>query len=141
MAKNKTTETNSSVLAYLNNIPDADRRKDCTEISALINKVTRLEPKMWGTGIVGFGSYHYKYESGHEGDAPLAAFASRANAIVLYLSLNPEQREKLLTKFGKHKTGKGCIYIQRLQDIDLTILSKMISYSVANSKNKHQINA
>ncbi|KAA9035917.1 DUF1801 domain-containing protein [Ginsengibacter hankyongi] len=136
MAKNKTTETSNSVSTYLNNIPDADRRKDCTEITALIYKVTRLEPKMWGTGIVGFGSYHYKYESGHEGDAPLAAFASRANAIVLYLSISPEQRDKLHTKFGKHKTGKGCIYIPALQDINLTILSKMIKYSVANNMSK-----
>lgn len=137
MAKNKTTETKNSVPGYLNNIPDENRRKDCSEIIELIYKLTGLEPKMWGTGIVGFGSYHYKYESGHEGDAPLAAFAARANAIALYLALTIEQREDLLKRFGKHKTGKGCIYIQKLQDIDLKVLSKMITNSIANNKSKY----
>ena len=137
MAKNKTTETRNNVQEYLNNIPDANRRKDCSEIIELIQKLTGLEPKMWGTAIVGFGSYHYKYESGHEGEAPLAGFASRANAIALYFSLTAEQREELLKKFGKHKTGKGCIYIQNLQDVDLKVLSKMITNSVENNKNKY----
>ena len=137
MAKIKTIENKNSVPDYLNNISDENRRKDCSEIIKLVSKLTGLKPKMWGTGIVGFGSYHYKYESGHEGEAPLAAFSSRANAIALYLALALEQREELLNKFGKHKTSKGCIYIQKLKDIDLNILSEMISNSIENNKSKY----
>lgn len=85
---------------------------------------------MWGTGIVGFGSYHYKYDSGRGGDAPQVAFAARANSISLYFSLKAEQREALLSKFGKHKSGKGCINIQKLDDVDTAILSKMIKNTV-----------
>lgn len=139
MAKNKTTESAYSVQEYLNNITDENRRKDCSAIVELTYKLTGLKPKMWGTAIVGFGSYHYKYESGHEGDAPLAGFASRANAIALYLALTTEQREELLKVFGKHKTGKGCIYIQKLQDIDVKVLSKMITSSIENSKAKNLV--
>jgi hypothetical protein len=134
MAKNKTTETDNSVTGYLNAIADEKRRKDCFAIVELMKKQTGFEPKMWGTGIVGFGSYHYKYKSGHEGDAPLVAFASRANAISLYLSANFDQREELLEKFGKHKTQKGCIYVQKLEDIDTTILGKMVKNSFEHVK-------
>jgi hypothetical protein len=130
MAKNKTTETTNSVRGYLDNIPNEKRRKDCTEIVELIKNVTGLEPRMWGTGIIGFGTYHYKYDSGHEGDAPLAGLASRVNAIVLYLAASPEQREKFLQQLGKHKTGKGCIYIQKLEDIDTKVLGKIAINSV-----------
>jgi hypothetical protein len=130
MAKNKTVETNDSVSNYLASIKDEKRRKDVSAIIYLISEQTRFEPKMWGTGIVGFGTYHYKYESGHEGDAPLTGLASRTNAIVLYLSANFEKRDELLQTFGKHKTGKGCIYIQKLEDIDLGILIKMVKNSI-----------
>ena len=134
MAKNKTIETTNSVAEYLGNIADEERRRDCTEIVELIKTSTGLEPRMWGTGIIGFGTYHYKYESGHEGDAPLAGLASRANAIVLYLAASPEQREQFLQKLGKHKTGKGCIYIKKLEDIDNKVLSKMAINSVKHLK-------
>jgi hypothetical protein len=134
MAKNKTTETENSVTEYLNAIPNEKRRNDCAVLTELFKKQTGFEPKMWGTAIVGFGSYHYKYDSGREGDAPLIAFSSRANAISLYLSANFDQREALLKKFGKHKTGKGCIYIQKLEDIDAAVLSKMIKNSLEHTK-------
>ena len=137
MVKNKTTETTNSVTAYLKSITDEKKREDCSEIIELINKLTGLEPKMWGTGIVGFGKYHYKYESGHEGEAPLAGFAARANAISLYLAGNPDQKEELLKKFGKHKTGKGCIYIQKLEDIDTKILGKLVNNSIEYYKRKY----
>ncbi len=137
MAKNKTTETKNSVEEYLNNILDEARRKDCSEIIELIKQQTGLEPKMWGSAIVGFGSYHYKYQSGHEGDAPLVGFASRANAIVLYLASDFEQRTELLQKFGKHKTGKACIYIQKLEDIDTNILKKMVNNAFEHAKRQH----
>ncbi len=139
MAKNKniTTENDNSVTAYLSAIADEKKRNDCAAIIELIHKQTKLAPKMWGTAIVGFGSYHYKYESGREGDAPLAGLAARANAITLYLSLKEEEREELLSKFGKHKTGKGCIYVQKLEDIDLAILKKMVEVSIDNMKKKY----
>jgi hypothetical protein len=91
---------------------------------------------MWGPSIIGFGSYHYKYESGHEGDAPLVGLSPRANAISLYLS-NVMEKEDLLKKFGKHKTGKGCIYIQKIEDIDTTVLIQMAKNSIKHLRNKY----
>jgi nucleoid DNA-binding protein len=137
MAKNKTTETQNSVAAFLKTIKEEKRRKDFSAIIDLITKQTGLEPKMWGTAIVGFGSYHYKYESGREGDAPLTGIAARANAITLYLGSEFSKREELLSKFGKHKIGGGCIHIQKLEDIDTGILTKMIKNSIAHRKKQH----
>jgi Domain of unknown function (DU1801) len=137
MAKNKTAETQNSVSDFLKAIADEKRRKDCTAIVDLISRHTGLKPKMWGTAIIGFGSYHYKYESGHEGDAPLVGMASRANAIVLYLC-DFDKREELLSKFGKHKTGKGCIYVQKLEDIDTNILTKMVDICVKQRMKQHR---
>ena len=133
MAKNKTVETKNSVAGFLKKITDEKKRKDCSAIIDLITEQTGIEPKMWGTGIVGFGSYHYKYESGHEGSAPLAGIASRANAIALYLS-NFDKREEMLSKFGKHKTGGGCIYIQKLEDINTSVLTIMVKSSIQRRK-------
>jgi hypothetical protein len=131
---NKTLETQASVNTYLMKISDAKRRKDCQEIIDLIQKQTGFEPKMWGTAIVGFGSYHYKYESGREGDTPIVALSSRASAITLYMPSDFDKKNELLSKFGKHKAGKGCIYIQKLEDIDKGILSKMVKNSVEYRK-------
>ena len=133
MAANKTTENNNSVTAYINGIADEKKRSDCFDLLSLFSQQSGFPPKMWGTSIVGFGSYHYKYESGREGDAPLAAFSARTNAIVLYLSVGFESREKYLSNLGKHKSGKGCIYIQKLADIDSTVLQQMISDSIAHT--------
>ncbi|MBI4548431.1 MAG: DUF1801 domain-containing protein [Ignavibacteriae bacterium] len=130
-------ETQNSVADFLTTITDEKKRKDFSTIIDLITKHTGLEPKMWGTSIVGFGIYHYKYESGREGSAPLAGIASRANAITLYLGSNFDKREELLSKFGKHKTGKGCIYIQRLEDIDTSILTKMVKNSIEHRKKQY----
>ncbi|HYV93435.1 MAG TPA: DUF1801 domain-containing protein [Chitinophagales bacterium] len=137
MAKNKTTETKASVAAYLMKIKDEERRTDFSAVIDLITKHTGLEPKMWGTAIVGFGSYHYKYESGREGDAPLAGIASRANAITLYLGSGFDKREALLSKFGKHKISGGCIHIQKLEDIDTGILIKMVKNSITHRKKEY----
>ena len=136
MAKNKTTETQNNVADFLTTITDEKKRQDFSAIIKLITEHTGFEPKMWGTSIVGFGIYHYKYESGHEGSAPLAGIASRANAITLYLS-NFDKKEELLSKFGKHKTGKGCIYIQKLEDIDDSILTKMVKNSIEHRKKQY----
>jgi hypothetical protein len=135
MAKNKTTETASSVADFIKAVKAEAKRKDSLLLIDLIKKQTKLEPKMWGPSIVGFGSYHYKYESGREGDSPLVAFSPRAAAMTLYLSAHFEQREALLEQFGKHKTGKGCIYIKSLADINLDVLKKMIANHIKHIHN------
>jgi len=132
MAKNKTTETESSVIDFINTVEDLTKRNDSFELVKLMQEQTGYEPKMWGPAIVGFGSYHYKYASGHEGDAPLVGFSPRKDAVSLYLYSSFESKEELLSKFGKHKAGKGCIYIKKIVDIDIEILKKMISHSVEN---------
>ena len=134
MAKNKTTETKNSVAGFLTTIKDEKKRKDCSAIIDLITEHTALRPKIWGTSIVGFGTYHYKYDSGHEGDAPLAAIAARANAIVFYFCSGFEKREELLQSLGKHKTEKSCVYIKKLEDIDTGILIKMVKNNIKQIK-------
>lgn len=133
-AKNKTTQNENSVDGYLATIADEKKRNDVKAIIDLMAKSTKLEPKMWGTGIVGFGSYHYKYDSGREGDAPLTGLASRAGSIVLYLGTEFEQREELLSEFGKYKMSGGCIHIKKLEDIDTGVFMKMVKNSVAHKK-------
>ena len=138
MAKaNKTVETKESVSDYLTKIKDAKKRKDCSEIIKLMEKTTGLKPKMWGTAIVGFGSYHYKYDSGREGDAPLSGMAARANGFVLYLGSDFPKIKELLPKFGKHKVSGGCIHIQKLEDVDAAVLTKMIKNSFEHKKKTH----
>ncbi|TDW48914.1 uncharacterized protein DUF1801 [Flavobacterium sp. 270] len=132
MAKNKTTETQSSVTDFINAVEDQKKQTDAFELAKIMQEQTGFEPKMWGPSIIGFGSYHYKYESGHEGDAPLVAFSPRKAAISLYCYITPENREELLAKLGKHKASKGCIYINKLADIDIEILKKMTVLSVEN---------
>lgn len=135
MATNKTTETASNVIDFIHAVPDETKKNDALELLKIMQLQTGFEPKMWGTGIIGFGSYHYQYASGHEGDAPLAGFSPRKDTISLYFNTTFENKEQLLSKFGKHKAGKGCIYIKKLADIDLEILKEMISYSVESIQN------
>ncbi|WP_276381709.1 DUF1801 domain-containing protein [Flavobacterium sp. H4147] len=131
MAKNKTTETENSVTDFINAVADETKRNDAFELLKIIQKTTGFESKMWGPSIIGFGSYHYIYDSGHEGDAPLVGFSPRKDAISLYLSSSFENKDELLSKFGKYKAGKSCIYIKKLDDIDPEILKEMISVSVS----------
>lgn len=131
---NKTQETSAPVKSYVAAIKDAPRKADMQTIIDTLTKELKLEPKMWGTAIVGFGSYHYKYESGREGDAPLVGISSRADSIALYLSSNFEGREELLAKFGKHKAGKGCVNIKAVKDIDMKVLVKMAKLSADHAK-------
>lgn len=98
-----------------------------------MKRVTRQAPKMWGSSIVGFGSYHYKYASGHEGDMCLTGFSPRKEALTLYLSLGSGSYGELLQKLGKHKTGKGCLYIKNLEDVDLKVLEELVKKSVAHA--------
>ena len=127
MAKNKTTQTLISVDDFINSVKDETKRKDSFSLIQLIKNQTGLEPKMWGPSIVGFGSYHYKYDSGHEGDSPLVGFSPRVSAITLYFSGHFEKREELLEELGKHKTDKGCIYVKKLDDINIETLQKIIT--------------
>lgn len=137
MAELKTTQTEASVDAYLDAIEDPRRRDDCAAISVLLKKVTKCEPKMWGPSIVGFGSYHYKYGTGHEGDACLVGFSSRKPEIVVYIADGFESREKLLQELGKHRTGKVCVYIKRLSDIDVAVFEKLVKASVAEVRKRY----
>ena len=134
MAKNKTTQTSISVDDYISAIKDETMRKDSFSLTQLIKKQTGLEPKMWGPSIVGFGSHHYKYESGREGDSPNIAFSPRASSIAIYLSGNFDDRETLLQKFGKYKSDKGCVHIKTLAEIDKDVLKKMISNHIKHIK-------
>lgn len=137
MAKIKTTETLKSVDEFINAVADETKRNDSFRIIEIIKKQTGFEPKMWGPSIVGFGNYHYKYDSGHEGDMPLAAFSPRSTAIVFYFCENFERRDELLQSLGKHKTGKVCVYVKKLDDIKIDILKKLISASIKQIQSLH----
>lgn len=134
MAEAKTKPTNVSVTDFINSIADEQRREDCFTVLELMKKIVKAEPKMWGSSIVGVGSYHYKYASGHEGDTCLVGFASRKDALVLYGCRGDEKSEELLAQLGKYKSGKGCLYIKKLADVDLKVLQALIKTSVANTK-------
>jgi hypothetical protein len=136
MAEQKTKETKLSVKKFLDAIPDKQIRDDCYEIAEMMKSATKSEPKMWGTTIVGFGSYHYIYDSGHEGDSCLIGFSPRKKNITLYLSMGGgfEGLGELMSKLGKHKTGKGCLYINSLEDVDVKVLKKIISGSFSTKK-------
>jgi hypothetical protein len=137
MAENKTKETTASVAEFLNTVPDETKRADSFRLVEIMEEQTGLKAKMWGPAIVGFGSCHYKYASGREGDMPLVAFSPRKGEISLYLMQDPAGKEKLLAKLGKHKTGKGCTYIKKMQDIDEGVLREMISSTVSYIKAKY----
>jgi Domain of unknown function (DU1801) len=144
MAKNKTTETNRSVTEFVNKVENEVKRNDSFKLIEIFKSITGFEPKMWGPTIIGFGSFHYEYESGHEGDAPLAAFSPRKDSFVLYFATEYKNRELLLSHLGKHKSSKSCVYVKKLSDIDLKILESMIVNSMAYtiklypSKSRHK---
>jgi len=127
MAENKTVPNDLSVDAYIDAIVHPQRKKDCKAILELMKSISGKEPKMWGTSIVGFGKCHYKYESGREGDMPCIGFSNRQQAITLYLLNGFKNQNELLKRIGKHKRGKVCFYIKRLSDIDIEVLSTVIS--------------
>ncbi|KRB57989.1 DUF1801 domain-containing protein [Flavobacterium sp. Root186] len=130
MAKNKTAETQSSVIDFINAVDSEAKRNDAFELVKIMKTITGFEPKMWGPSIIGFGTYHYKYATGHEGDAPLAAFSPRKAATTVYFYLPEEKREELFLNLGKYKVSKACIYIKKLADIDIEILKKIILLSI-----------
>ena|SRR5688572_20823451 len=137
MAEPKTKPTNLSVEKHIAAIANELQRKDAQALVALMRRVTKQEPKMWGPSIVGFGSYHYKYASGHEGDSALAGFAVRKSEFSIYIAAGFDGQENLLAKLGKHKTAKACLYIKRLSDLDLKVLEKLVAHSVAEMKRRY----
>ena len=137
MSTPKTKVTDASVESHVAAIANDQQRKDAQALVALMRRVTKQTPKMWGPSIVGFGSYHYKYASGHEGDSALAAFAVRGKDLVVYVAPEFEGRDALMAKLGKHKAGKVCVYIGRLADVDLKVLEMLVARSVADTKRRY----
>jgi hypothetical protein len=136
MAENKTKPTIVSPTVFINQIENEQKRKDCRELIALMRNITGQPPKMWGTSIVGFDRYHYKYASGREGDMPVTGFSPRQQALVLYLGPGLENKS-LTAKLGKHKTGKGCLYLKTLDDIDRKVLRALVAHSVDMMRKSH----
>ncbi len=130
MAELKTKETTESVSAFLNKITDEDRRRDCLAVVDIMRAVTKEEPRMWGPSIVGFGRYHYKYESGREGDWMIVGFSPRKGDLTLYVGGVFDKFPDLMKNLGKYKTGKGCLYIKKVTDVDVKILRKLVTESV-----------
>jgi hypothetical protein len=133
----KTKPTEVSAESQIAAIANEEQRNDARALVALMRRVTKQEPRMWGPSIVGFGSYHYKYASGHQGDAALAAFAVRGRELVVYIAPGFEGRDDLLARLGKHRTGKVCLYIRRLANIDLKVLETLVAQSVADTKRRY----
>ncbi len=134
MEKLKTQKNKASVSAFLKRIADAERRKDCQTLVRIMKKVVGAAPKMWGSSIVGFGHYHYKYASGRENDWFLAGFSPRKNDLTIYLMSGIDRHDALLPRLGKYKTGKSCLYIKRLADIDMAVLEELLAESMRHMK-------
>ena len=137
MAENKTQPTQLKVSEFINSIEDKVKRADCRELMKLMSETTGNRAKMWGTSIVGYGKYHYKYASGREGDFFLTGFSPRKQALTIYIvsgfSINP----KLMEKLGKYKTGKSCLYVKKLDDVDRSALAQLVKESVAYIRKKY----
>jgi len=134
MAESKTKVNDASVEEFLSAVKDEQKRKDSFEIIKMMKQVTRQEPKMWGPAIIGFGSYHYKYESGREGDMPQIAFSPRKQNLTLYIGVGEDSDNPLLTKLGKYTTGKVCLYIKKLADVDRNVLQELIADSFERAR-------
>lgn len=134
MAENKTKPTEVSAEDHIAAIANETRRNDCESLVKLMSKITRHPPIMWGSNIVGFDSYHYKYASGREGDMCITGFASRKGDISVYLLAKGPKQDQLLEKLGKHKMGKSCLYIRRIDDVDVKVLEQLITDSVTAVK-------
>ena len=137
MSAPKTKPTKVSVAAFLNAVEDPERRKDCKAVAKMMKEATGARAKMWGPSMVGYGSYHYKYASGREGEWFLAGFSPRKTDLTVYIMAGFTGREALMKKLGKHKTGKSCLYLKRLADIDEKVLKKLIVASVKHMKKPH----
>lgn len=137
MAELKTTESDNSVEDFVASIEQDQQRQETKELIQLFQEESGFKAKMWGESIIGFGSYHYRYPSGHEGDAALVSFAPRKGKFTLYLWLEDERKSELLADLGKHKLGKGCVYVNKLADIDLNVLRKLVKESKDHLQKEH----
>jgi len=135
-AENKTKETEASIDTFLANIKDDQKKADCLVLKSMMSRITDSPAKMWGASIVGFGTYHYKYDSGREGDFMKVGFSPRAQNVTVYIIAGFDRYEALMSKLGKHKTGKSCLYIKKLDDIDLDVLEELVkeSYNLMTEK-------
>jgi len=136
MAENKTKPTKSSVTAFLNKIKDKQLLDDCIAICDMMQKISKCEPVMWGSAIIGFGTYHYVYESGREGDSILIGFSPRKQNISIYMMCSLDAVKDELLKLGKYKTGKGCLYIKSLSDVNVSVLKKVFAKGFKEAKRK-----
>lgn len=130
MAEAKTKPTKESVAGFIKKIPDAQRREDCLTLAKMMEEITGSKPQMWGPSMIGFGSYHYKYASGHEGDCFMTGFASRKADLTVYLAMGFQRHGELMKQLGKHRASKSCLYIKRLSDIHVPTLKKLIKASL-----------
>ena len=138
MAEIKTKQTDADVSEFINSFADTEqKRKDAFELLKLMEDFTGYEPKMWGPSIIGFGSYHYRYESGREGDTCATGFAARKGDISIYLTAGFPGQDELLAKLGRHKMGKACLYVRRLADVDPKVLEALVAGSVAEVRRRH----
>jgi len=137
MAELKTKVNDASVDKFLSNVTDETKREDSYKILEMMKKATQAEPKMWGTSIIGFGDYHYKYESGREGDYFLTGFSPRKQNLTLYILGGFDEHEELLNKLGKYSLGKGCLYIKKLEDVDAKVLKELVTRSVKKMANTY----
>ena len=137
MAENKTKPTGASVDAYLASRASPEQLADCKALMAMCKRVTKQPPRMWGPSIVGHGSYTYKYESGHSGDACLVGIAVRGKELVVYLSMESPEQVGLLAKLGRHRRGKVCLYFKRLADLDAKVLEALVAGSVAEIRRRY----
>ncbi len=133
-AELKTKPTRADVDKFLNSIKDEKKREDSFKILKMMKQITKEEPKMWGSSIVGFGDYHYRYASGREGDWFLTGFSPRKQSLTLYMMSYLEKYEKILKRLGKYKSGKGCLYIKKLEDVDMKVLKELITASIRRLK-------
>lgn len=137
MTENKTKPTDASVEDYIASRASEQQRADCKELMVLLSSITRQPPKMWGPSIVGYGSYRYTYESGRTGESPLAGFAIRGRELVVYLDAEGERQRSLLSKLGKHRMGKVCLYFKQLADLDKSVLEQLVTNSVAEVRRRY----
>ena len=139
MAENKTRETKASVTAFLNAVDDPRRRADARKIAAMMRRATGDRARMWGSSLVGYGKYHYKYDSGREGDFMLTGFSPRKQNLAIYIMPGFDDFEALMKKLGKYRTGKSCLYINKLQDVDEKVLEQLIARSVKIMRKRYKV--
>ena len=138
MSDNKTRPTRASVTAFMNGIADKQMRADAKKVAAMMRRATGKRARMWGPSIVGYGSYHYRYESGREGDFMITGFSPRKQALTVYIMPGFSRFSKLMSKLGKYRTGKSCLYIKRLADVDEAVLDRLIRESVAHMRANYE---